>query len=114
MVAVLLLITLTAYRKHSLVMNSLIHPLLAFPVHPLLGQEQRYFAWKLLLSASHLKGDPAHFALHIGHKKLLQAEDLIPNTHVLQETALSSSGVISMSRAFSFHTFIRGKVRGRP
>lgn len=113
MVAVLLLITLTA-RKHSLVMNSLIHPLLAFPVHPLLGQEQRYFAWKLLLSASHLKGDPARFALHIGHKKLLQAEDLIPNTHVLQETALSSSGVISMSRAFSFHTFIRGKVRGRP
>lgn len=38
-VAVLLLITLSA-RKHSLAMNSLIHPILAFPVHPLLGQQQ--------------------------------------------------------------------------
>lgn len=56
-VAVLLLITLTA-RKHSLVINSLIHPLLAFPVHPLLGQQQKYFAWKLLISANHLKGAP--------------------------------------------------------
>lgn len=60
MAAVLLLITLTA-RKHSLVMNSLIHLLLAFPVHPLMDQQQKYFAWKLLISANHLKGAPPLF-----------------------------------------------------
>lgn len=70
--AALLLIVLTG-REHILVMNVLIHLLLAFCVQPLLGQLQSYFGWKLLVSGSHLKGDPAHFALHTGQSKLLQA-----------------------------------------
>lgn len=92
-VAALPLVIPTA-REPILVTNSPIHPLLAFSVQSLLGQQQSYFGWKLLVSVNHLKGAPALFALHIGQRKLFQTEDLIPGTHVLQETALFSSGVI--------------------
>lgn len=93
-VEVLLLITLTT-RKHSLVMNSLIHPLLAFPVHPLLGQQQKYFAWKLLIPENHLKGAPPLFLHCTLARGDYSRQGISFPTHVLQKTALSSSGVIS-------------------
>lgn len=53
----------TAARARVPEINSLIHPLLGFSVQPLLGQQQSYSGWKLLVSVRRLKGAPALFAL---------------------------------------------------
>lgn len=53
----------TAARARVPEINSLIHPLLGFSVQLLLGQQQSYSGWKLLVSVRRLKGAPALFAL---------------------------------------------------
>lgn len=89
----------SAAREHVPVTNSPIHPLLPFSVQSLLGQQQSYFGWKLPVLASHPKGAPTLFVRHIGQRKLLQTENLIPGTHALQETALFS-GVNLIKHSF--------------